>query len=69
MQKATFDLPMYFDGATTPNDLGSGRLHITLDYYSEKRSLSQRYWRGGGGGKKKKYKNRNKKKKKKIIFK
>ena len=47
MQKATFDLPMYFDGATTPNDLGSGRLHITLDYYSEKRSLSQRYWRGG----------------------
>ena len=31
MQKATFDLPMYFDGATTPNDLGSGRLHITLD--------------------------------------
>ena len=52
MQKATFDLPMYFDGATTPNDLGSGRLHITLDYYSEKRSLSQRYWRGGLNNKK-----------------
>ena len=67
MQKATFDLPMYFDGATTPNDLGSGRLHITLDYYSEKRSLSQRYWRGGGGVKNKKKKKGGEKKKKKIF--